>query len=112
MENVVPTLSLIAGTLSPICVLVVGYLTYRVAQNKNAFDKSKAILELEHTELQIECKRCQDKVNLLEKDIETLRIRIESFSINETKLLKELQIAEDSREEFKDKYLSLMERGK
>ena len=109
MENLTPILLLIAAILSPVGVIITGYFAYRVAKDKNAFDKTKAILELEYAELQAECKQCRNKLSLLEKDVETFKIRVEAFGVNETKLLKELNIVEESRDDYKNKYLECLE---
>lgn len=86
----------IGAVLSPICVLVAGFLAYRTAQAKNDFDKSKSILELDHKQLSIEHKNLQidhDKLKkeheLLNKSIEKFQQRLEMLGINETRILKE-----------------------
>lgn len=106
------SLPVVAAIISPICLLIVGYLTFRVAREKNAFDNSKSVLETKYENLKIQCDKCDRDAQVMRGRIGELEMRVESLKVNESGLLKKLAITEERRDDYRDKYLELLERDK
>lgn len=94
--------TLFAAVASPLCLLITAYLTYRNAQQKNAFDREKTTLEND-------CKSVKDKCATLQDEVNTLKTQVIAFQVNEKSLINQLRASEEKRDEWRDKYFVCLE---